>query len=165
MTFSFNTPNLGDTNTDPYNDLFNFGAPVYGYNSSTPLNLKRAGSFGSVTTQNPQQPLTGFGGQPLGLGGGLGEPSQTSWFDSLLGEKGKTALGGIGMLANLYMGMQNFGLAKDSFRMQKENYDRNYAAQQQMTNSRMEDRQRARVASNADAYEAVDSYMDRNKVR
>ena len=85
--------------------------------------------------------------------------------DSLFGEKGKTALGGIGMLGNLYMGMQNYGLAKDAFNLQKENYERNYQAQRQLTNSRIEDRQRARVAANPTAYESVDSYMDRNRVQ
>jgi hypothetical protein len=78
---------------------------------------------------------------------------------------GSMALGGAQGLANLFMGMKQYGLAKKSLAQNKEQFERNYAAQRTLTNSQLEDRQRARVAANSGAYESVGSYMDRNRVQ
>ena len=67
-------------------------------------------------------------------------------------------------LGNAYMGMQQFGLAKKALKQGKEQFEKNYAAQRQTTNASLEDRQRARVASNAGAYESVGSYMQKNGI-
>lgn len=66
---------------------------------------------------------------------------------------------------NAYMGMQQFGLAKKALAQSKEQFERNYAAQRTTTNASLEDRQRARVASNAGAYQSVGEYMAKNGVR
>jgi len=78
---------------------------------------------------------------------------------------GGTAVGlGQGIL-NAFMGMKQYGLAKEQLAEGKRQFDQNYAAQRTTTNTALEDRQRARVASNAGAYESVGSYMARNGVK
>lgn len=67
-------------------------------------------------------------------------------------------------LMNGFLGMQNYGLAKDQFNFQKDAFNKNYAAQKTLTNSSLEDRQRARVASNPTAYQSVGDYMKQNGV-
>jgi len=58
--------------------------------------------------------------------------------------------------------MKHYGLAVDQLKESKRQYNQNYAAQRTLTNSQLEDRQHARVASNAGAYESVGSYMNRD---
>lgn len=77
---------------------------------------------------------------------------------------GGMALGAAQGLGSLYMGMQQYNLAKDSLAASKAQFERNFANQVKMTNTNLEDRQRARVASNPGAYESVDSYMNKNRV-
>ena len=57
------------------------------------------------------------------------------------------------------MGMKQYGLAEDALKEQKRQFNINYEAQRKMTNSQLADRQRARVASNPNAYESVADYM------
>lgn len=97
-------------------------------------------------------------------GGGAGGPM--SLMDRLFGDaEGKTsglampAIGaGLGVM-NAYMGMKQFGLAKDSFKFEKEAFNKNFDAQRNMTNSSLSDRQHARVAANPGAHQDVASYM------
>ena len=63
------------------------------------------------------------------------------------------------------MGMKQYGLAKQSLAEGKLQFQLNYDAHKTTTNSALEDRQRARVASNAGAYESVGDYMDKNGIR
>ena len=78
---------------------------------------------------------------------------------------GGMALGAAQGIGNLYMGMQQYGLAKKALAQSKEQFDKNYAAQRTTTNASLEDRQRARVASNAGAYQSVGEYMNQNGIR
>ncbi|GEK52348.1 hypothetical protein [Vreelandella venusta] len=78
---------------------------------------------------------------------------------------GGMALGAASGLGSAYLGMKQYGMAKKQLSESKRQFDLNYGAQRQMVNTDLEDRQRARVASNPTAYESVGSYMDRNKVR
>ena len=72
---------------------------------------------------------------------------------------GGMALGGASALANLFMGMQQYGLAKDQLAFSKEAFNKNFEAQRNSTNSALADRQAARVASNPGGYESVGDYM------
>jgi len=112
--------------------------------------------------------LTGATGMPSG-GGGMFSG------DSIFGYKGAdgiqhngwggAALGlGQGLLSG-YQGMKQFGLAEDQFKESQRQYEQNYAAQKQVTNADMEDRQRARVASNPGAYQSVNDYMTKNGIK
>lgn len=80
--------------------------------------------------------------------------------DGLLG----SGLGIMKGLGSAYMGMKQYGLAKDQLNLAKKAYNNNYAAQKKSTNAILEDRQRARVASNSGAYESVDGYMQKNGI-
>ena len=67
-------------------------------------------------------------------------------------------------LWNAYMGMKQYGLAKDALQTSKDQFAKNYAAQRTTTNTMLEDRQRARVASSPNAYESVGTYMDKHRI-
>lgn len=81
-----------------------------------------------------------------------------------VGGMGPLALGAFSGLANTFMGMKQYGLAKDMFKRNQEEFERNYAAQRTLTNAELEDRQRARVASNPGGYVSVGEYMKQNGV-
>lgn len=76
-----------------------------------------------------------------------------------------TAVNAFGSLANAWLGMKQYGLAKDNFKESKRQFNLNYGAQKTLTNSRLRDRQRARVASNPGAYVSVGDYMKQNEVK
>ena len=77
---------------------------------------------------------------------------------------GGMALGAMSSLGNAMMAKKQYGLARDSLKENMRQYNQNFAAQRKMVNSQLEDRQRARVASNPNEYESVGSYMSRNGV-
>ena len=105
-----------------------------------------------------------FGG---GSGGG-------NWWDGALGSTnaqgmktdgwGGMALSTVSGLMNAYMGMKQYGLAKQTLAHNKDQFAKNYAAQKTTTNAAFEDRQRARVASNPGAYQSVGDYMKKNAI-
>ena len=70
-----------------------------------------------------------------------------------------TALNSFSGLASAYMGMKQYGLAKDELRENKRQFNMNFESQQKLTNSQLADRQKARVAFNPGFYESVGSYM------
>lgn len=84
-------------------------------------------------------------------------PTQQGW--------GGTALGAAQGLFSGYLGMKQYGMAKEKLAESKRQFELNYAAQKTLTNSQLEDRQRARVASNPGAYQSVGDYMNQNGVR
>ena len=92
-------------------------------------------------------------------------------FGGTLGDGTKTMgavapiLQGVGALGNVWMGMQNYGLAKDSLKEGKRQFNMNYGAQRDSTNTLMEDRQKARYASNPNFYEPPTPYMEKNRIR
>lgn len=101
-----------------------------------------------------------------GLNGAGGAP--TSFMDKLLGYEGKNgyvpgwggmALGAASGIGQSLMAMKQYGLMEDQLKEQKRQFDINYAMQKKSFNSQVEDRQRARVASNPGAYESVSDYM------
>lgn len=77
---------------------------------------------------------------------------------------GNTAISGFGSLASAFLGMKQYGLAKQTLEENKKQFQLNYDAQKSMTNARLEDRQRARVASNPGAYQSVGDYMTGNRI-
>lgn len=77
---------------------------------------------------------------------------------------GMPALQGLSSLGNLYLGMKNYGLAKDQLRTQKEQFNMNYNNQRQLLNTQMEDRARTEAGGSSKA-ESVESYMARNRIK
>ena len=90
----------------------------------------------------------------------------SSWTDGKLGPNGwgGMALNAAGGLMQGFLGMKQYGLAKKTLEENKRQFQMNYDAQKQSTNTRLEDRQRARVASNSGAYQSVGDYMGANKI-
>lgn len=93
-----------------------------------------------------------------------------NWFDSVSNGQVQqgvlgTMIGGASALTNAYLGMKQYGLAKDTLKFNKEMFAKNFASQKSLTNASLEDRQRARVASNPGAYESVSAYMDKNGIK
>lgn len=84
-------------------------------------------------------------------------PTQQGW--------GGTALGAAQSLFSGYMGMKQYGMAKKELAESKRQFELNYGAQKNLTNSQLEDRQRARVASNSGAYQSVGDYMNQNGIK
>lgn len=78
---------------------------------------------------------------------------------------GAPVLGAANGLLSAFMGMKQYGLAKDSLAEGKRQFGLNYDAQRTTTNSQLMDRQRARVASNAGAYQSVGDYMSANSIK
>ena len=90
-----------------------------------------------------------------------------SFWESATGPNGwgNLALGAASGLASTFLGMKQYGLAKQTLAENKRQFQLNYDAQKQTTNTRLEDRQRARVASNAGAYQSVGAYMGANGIK
>ncbi len=97
-----------------------------------------------------------FGKTPLATTTGANGMKTQGLFDMGLG----AAQG----LLGAYLGFQNMGIAKDTLAQNKRQFDLNFGAQQKTTNAALEDRQRARVASNPGAYASVNDYMAKNGI-
>lgn len=136
-----------------------------------------------MLTQNPvvqpwtgvpkiEFPMAGNGPVESTMFGGIQDKLKSSGF---LGSKnadgssvdgwGAPLLGTAQGLMGAFMGMKQYGLAKQSLAQGKEQFNKNYAAQRSTTNASLEDRQRARVASNASGYESVGDYMNKNGIK
>jgi hypothetical protein len=89
-----------------------------------------------------------FEAQPEGWGGAFGKDG---W--------GGLALGAAQGVGNLFMGMQQYGLAKKTLAENQRQFNMNWDAQRSTTNASLSDRQAARVASNPGAYQSVSDYM------
>ena len=82
---------------------------------------------------------------------------------------GSTIMGGLqaaGGLWGAYNGMQQTKLAKQQMANSLNQWNKNYANQVASYNTRLEDRQRARVAAQGTEYhQDVDSYMAKNRLK
>lgn len=132
------------------------------------------GAF-SVNPQNSVQ--TGFSsmqnyGAPTATVPGGG--SKFGFMDRMLGAEAAdgSKIGGWGMpalqlgtgLMQGYLGMKQYGLAKDQFKESQDQYADNYDSQRRLTNAQLRDRQKARVNSNPNA-QSVEAYMKENEVQ
>lgn len=124
-------------------------------------------SFGAPTEMGPYN----TGAVTNGLGGDFAKYLEGNGFmDKMIGTKDKPGWGGFALGAlnagsNIFFGMKQYGLAKQTLAENKRQFQLNYDAQKQTTNTALEDRQRARVASNAGAYQSVGDYMKENGVK
>lgn len=122
-------------------------------------------SLGNNTTSGVRfSGNTGIGG----VGGGGALSSERSWWDSMAGGKnadgstyngwGGMAIAGLGTAVNLWSGLENLKLGKESLALQKQQYLSNYDSQRKMVNSQLEDRQKLRVLESKNAM-PVSEYM------
>lgn len=167
--------------TDRFNpDEFHlrmFGPQVPAPVVTSPLDSLTSYGSGGLQVKGlgaPSPQLTSVSGLSGAFGGttalGQGMAADPSFMDQLLGWRAKDgtqhagwggmALSGAAALGNLYMGMQQYGLAKDSLAFQKDQYAKNYTAQKNLTNAQLSDRQARRVQENASAT-PVAEYMAR----
>jgi hypothetical protein len=144
----YSSPNLfgGMSNYGTGNSAFSFSGGQMAPNTSG-LGLKVFGT--------PEQ----FGWKGPNTGGGSGGVG--NWVNNY----GGLALGALQGVGNLFMGMKQYNMAKDALRESKRQFNVNYDAQRKLTNSRLEDRQRARIAADPNAHQSVDDYMNRYGVR
>lgn len=81
----------------------------------------------------------------------------TGGIDKATGQRfngvGGLALGGLQGLGNLYMGMQQYGLARDQLQFSKDAFNKNYGAQKTTTNNQIRSRNFARNAANPGMYQ------------
>lgn len=112
---------------------------------------------------SPIRPMDGFN---LNAASHLNpvEPGNSFDFGNFFNQHGRNLLGVAGLAGNAFMGMQQYGMARQALRQSQDQFNKNFAAQRQTLNTAMEDRQRARVASNPGAYESVGEYMERNRI-
>lgn len=148
-------------------------APAFNYDTDMSGLMPTSAPLGGTPTN--AQIFSDIGGTTApggGLWGGINSWMKDSGFlnqrnaDGTMSQGwGGLALGGAQALGSLYMGMKQYGLAKDTLAANKAQFERNFEAQKNTTNAALEDRQRARVASNAGAYQSVGDYMNQNGVR
>jgi hypothetical protein len=143
------------------------GPPQAGGNDYTQM-----GNWGQ-SNQPMDMGMAGFGENGLNVGNAA-PTSMPSWSQRAFGGTDENGMktGGFAMpaiqavsgVANSYLGLKQYGLAKQSLKENKRQFNMNYGNQVKMTNTQMRDRQRARVASNPDSYQSVDDYMKQNQV-
>ncbi len=118
--------------------------------------VKNLTSMGNFDELNKYYQSIGF--DPAAAGGGFGS----------LGDWG-SALGGIGSLAQAYLGYQQLGQAEDQWGDQMAFANRNMKNQSKLTNAKLEGMQRGRIAGTGNnnaygQYESLNSYMPKNRV-
>lgn len=119
---------------------------------------------GAMQAVNAPQSALLYGGLP-------GKKTQGGLFSNFFDnpETGAQGWGGMALsgaqgLMGGFMGMKQYGMAKDQLKEAKRQFDLNYNTQRQTVNTQLEDRQRARVASNPGHYESVGDYMKKHGV-
>lgn len=171
MNFNYS---LNKAQPASYVDAFSgYGPADFNLTSAPNYQPKLAEGF----NMNPGASLSNFnfgaGTQPGGGGifGNIGDMFKNSGFMGSTDKNGMKTDGWGGMalstvsgLMNAYMGMKQYGLAKQTLAHNKDVFNKNYTAQKQTTNAAFEDRQRARVASNPGAYVSVGDYMKKNGI-
>lgn len=136
------------TELPSFNQDFNFGQLPQGASSFAMPNSLFSGGVGGVA---PDRGLFSSFLQQKYADGTTG------------GGYGSAGLGILQGLGGAYMGMKQYGLAKNSLEESKKQFNLNYGAQQKMTNASLEDRQRRRVLENPNAM-GVDDYMKKNGI-
>lgn len=146
-----------------------------------PFDFDLSSIFGGTTGANNGGGLVNFPG--FGGGGSAGAPSgnsggllgnlfsRQSLFGGTDSQTGistggwaPVALGAGQAIFGALQGNKAMGLAEKQFDESKRQFDLNFNAQRQSINTQLEDRQRARNASNSTAYENTDEYLRKNKV-
>ncbi|CAZ66216.1 N4 gp52-like protein [Pseudomonas phage LUZ7] len=143
------------------------------------LDLSTLGSFGlggpqtniqmpSINVGAEAAPAQGLANLMSGFGGFFNQESMFGGVSESGARTGGWVMPALGIgqaLMGMQAGKRQEKFARDQLAESRRQFDLNFGAQRQSINTQMEDRQRARVASNAGAYESVDKYMERNRIR
>ena len=141
--------------TDQFNGIFQ--PKVYNQNLVNPLEGEQMNNAASMGNYGGSR---GFGGIQGDYVGNMGWGSQGMGQAIGLGAAGIQGLTG---LANAYLGMKNYGLAKDTLASNKQQYWNNFTSQARLTNAQLRDRQIGRVAR-GESSQGVNDYMTQNGV-
>lgn len=153
--------------------MSNLFSSLFNYGSQPTQNYATVGGYSPATEVSPYTSALIPAGQPsIATPVMPAQAGTPSFMDSMLGYTDPTtgmksqgwgglALGAAQGLGNAWMGMKQYGLAEDAFKESKRQFGLNYEAQKKLTNSQLEDRQRARVASNSAEYQSVGEYMNK----
>ena len=107
-------------------------------------------------------------GLEVGLGTGGKDPKGFSFLEHITGAERdgmKTgSLGNLGLnlgstLLNGYLGMKQYGLAKDSLAFEKDSFNKNYAAQKQLTNNQLRNQAQSKINMGRSDAIPVEEYM------
>lgn len=139
---------------------------------SSLLNFSQPTAGGYNMMNNPMMGGNGQGNNPLANlnlnnnngGGGEGGSLQTLFGNPQNGSQGMLmpAVQSLSGLASTYLGMKQYGMAKDAFKESKRQFNLNFDAQKKSYNNQLSDRQRARRISageGADNYQSEAEYM------
>lgn len=174
-----------------YNDYMNMG----GWSASpavNPVMFNQTGAFGPTDMSS----MMDWGNPSAGSNFRISELAQApvtnaafampgavpgeemSWSDRLFGSrdaKGMQTMGiaaplmqGAGSLLSGFMGMKQYGLSKKIFENNKQQFERNFAAQKGLTNSQLSDRQDRRnadAAANGMSVKSTKDYMSEYGVK
>ena len=148
-----------DTNFFDYNSLYGNNADAYGGMASWG-NTPAAGATGAINTSQFMSPqmLANYAA-PTGIADKLRD------FNS---QYGSTITGGLQAAAGLwgaYNGMQQTKLAKQQMANSLNQWNKSYANQVSSYNTRLEDRQNARVAAQGANQQDTASYMAKNRLK
>ena len=169
MNWQSNQPFVPGMPGNQFDTLGGYGGGTLGsglYNPQQFINTSASAPLSIPGLTNPVAPgaVPMFGQAGFTPGDPVG--GATPWYqdNNALGLAGMGVAAGTSLL-NAFMGMKQYGLAKDSLAEGKRQFELNYGAQRDLTNAKQEDRQKARYASNPDAYESPESYMERNRIK
>ena len=163
--------------TDPWKSGMDILSNALGMGNSNPdeTDFSTVGGYSPVAPYRQPGNLVNGGmvGTGVGTAGGAASTFSPTWLQSLTGYTDKStgakvngwgglALGAAQGIGSAYMGSKQLSLAQDTFKENKRQFQLNYNNQKKNINTQLEDRQRARVASNSGAYQSVGDYMNKN---
>lgn len=99
---------------------------------------------------------------------GQANPAQAMWTkfqDSPFLAQAQAVAGVANAGVNAFSAYNNTKMAKKQFAFEQNAWQKNYDAQKSTTNASLSDRQNSRVASNPNAYQSVDSYMNKYGIK
>jgi len=123
------------------------------------------GSVGAMLGGNALEMAQQLAGPQQSQAGGIMSMLFGNSEDGTIGALAPTASALTG-LAGSYLGMKQYGLAKKAFRESKRQFQLNFDAQKQDYNTKLKDRQRARInnAGTESRYKSVGEYMNKNGI-
>jgi hypothetical protein len=138
----------------------------------TPTDTQMPSAMGGMMESWGQKQIDpGFTGI-AGPGTGTGGISNLSWGSEGMKQAiglGVGALQGIGGIGQAYLGMKNYGLAKQQLAQNKQQYWNNFTSQARLTNAELRDRQnarnaRARAVGDPGSTMSTEDYMKMNSI-
>lgn len=155
---SWQTNNLMDS----YGDAFTGGFSPDSYGALSDWGSLNLGGPATTFTGKLGEAWNGFTNKASQLGTSISNSRPVQSFLNMPGTEQLNAIaGGITALNGVWNGYNQNKMANKQFNFQKDVWNQQWGASKKQYNTGLEDRQRARVASNPNAYQSVGSYMDK----